>query len=115
MSITRHEVGSRMSRVVEHNGTVYLAGLTADDHSADIKTQTTQILTKIENYLATAGTDKSKLLSAQLWISDMALFADMNAVWDAWIDPENPPVRACVQSAMARPEILLEIKVIAAK
>ncbi len=115
MSITRHEVGPRMSRVVEHNGTVYLAGLTADDHAAGITTQTTQILNKIDNYLETAGTNKSKLLSAQLWISDMALFADMNAVWDAWIDPTNPPVRACVQSPLARPEILLEIKVIAAK
>ncbi|MEL0323545.1 MAG: RidA family protein, partial [Rhodospirillales bacterium] len=74
-----------------------------------------QILDKIDHYLSEAGTDKSKLLQAQLWITDMANFADMNSVWNAWVDPENPPVRACVKADLARPEILVEIMVTATK
>ena len=99
-TITRHEItegpGPRMSRVVVRGENVYLAGLTADDPSADIKGQTQQILAKIDRYLGTAGTDKSKLLTAQLWIKDMGMFADMNSVWNAWVDPKNPPQRACI-------------------
>jgi len=104
--------GPRMSRCVVRDNTVYLAGLTASDATQDIKGQTKQILDKIDGYLAQAGTNKSNLLSANLWIKDMALFADMNSVWNAWVDPENPPARACVK---ARPEILVEIMVTAAK
>src|SRR5579885_763716 len=93
--------GPRMSRAVVHGDRVYLAGLTASDTSQDIKGQTRQILDKIDAYLAQAGTDKSKLLSANLWIS--------------WVDPENPPARACVKAEMARPEVLVEIMVTAAR
>ncbi|HEY2539353.1 MAG TPA: RidA family protein [Stellaceae bacterium] len=107
--------GPRMSRAVVRGDTVYLAGLTASDTSQDIKDQTKQILDKIDAYLAEAGTSKSNLLSANLWIKDMALFADMNSVWNAWVDPQNPPARACVKADMARPEILVEIMVTAAK
>jgi enamine deaminase RidA (YjgF/YER057c/UK114 family) len=107
--------GPRMSRAVVRGDTVYLAGLTAGDTSQDIKGQTKQILDKIDAYLAEAGTSKSSLLSANLWIKDMALFADMNSVWNAWVDPQNPPARACVKADMARPEILVEIMVTAAK
>jgi enamine deaminase RidA (YjgF/YER057c/UK114 family) len=107
--------GPRMSRAVVRGDTVYLAGLTAGDTSQDIKGQTKQILDKIDAYLAEAGTSKSGLLSANLWIKDMALFADMNSVWNAWVDPQNPPARACVKADMARPEILVEIMVTAAK
>ena len=107
--------GPRMSRAVVRGDTVYLAGLTAGDTSQDIKSQTKQILDKIDAYLAEAGTSKSSLLSANLWIKDMALFADMNSVWNAWVDPQNPPARACVKADMARPEILVEIMVTAAK
>jgi enamine deaminase RidA (YjgF/YER057c/UK114 family) len=107
--------GPRMSRAVVRGDTVYLAGLTAGDTSQDIKGQTKQILDKIDSYLAQAGTSKSNLLSANLWIKDMALFADMNSVWNAWVDPENPPARACVKAEMARPEVLVEIMVTAAK
>ncbi|HXC12665.1 MAG TPA: RidA family protein [Stellaceae bacterium] len=107
--------GPRMSRAVVRGDTVYLAGLTAGDTSQDIKGQTKQILDKIDSYLAQAGTGKSNLLSANLWIKDMALFADMNSVWNAWVDPENPPARACVKAEMARPEVLVEIMVTAAK
>lgn len=119
MPITRHEIttgpGPRMSRVVVKGDTVYLAGLTAGDTSGDIKSQTRQILDKIDGYLALAGTDKSKLLQANLWITDMANFAAMNEVWNAWVDPENPPVRACVQAGLARPGLLVEIMVTALK
>lgn len=107
--------GPRMSRAVIHGDRVYLAGLTAGDTSQDIKGQTKQILDKIDSYLEQAGTSKSNLLSANLWIKDMALFADMNSVWNAWVDPENPPARACVKAEMARPEVLVEIMVTAAK
>jgi len=107
--------GPRMSRAVVRGDTVYLAGLTAGDTAQDIKGQTKQILDKIDSYLAQAGSSKSNLLSANLWIKDMALFADMNSVWNAWVDPENPPARACVKAEMARPEVLVEIMVTAAK
>jgi enamine deaminase RidA (YjgF/YER057c/UK114 family) len=107
--------GPRMSRAVVRGETVYLAGLTADDTSQDIKGQTKQILDKIDSYLSQAGTNKSNLLSANLWIKDMALFADMNSVWNAWVDPQNPPARACVKADLARPQLLVEIMVTAAK
>ena len=119
MSITRHEIttgpGPRMSRCVVKGDTVYLAGLTASDASGDIGSQTQQILDKIDGYLAAAGSDKSKLLQANLWITEMANFAGMNEIWNAWVDPENPPVRACVQAGLARPELLIEIMVTATK
>jgi enamine deaminase RidA (YjgF/YER057c/UK114 family) len=94
-----------MSRCVVRDNTVYLAGLTASDTTQDIKGQTKQILDKIDGYLAQAGTSTSNLLSANLWIKDMALFADMNSVWNAWVDPENLPARACVKADLARPSL----------
>ena len=119
MAITRIDVsqppGPRMSRAVIDDNRVYLAGLTASDSSQDIQGQTRQVLEKIDHYLKEAGTDKSKLLTANLWIKDMALFSQMNAVWNDWVDPANPPCRACVRADMARPEILVEIMVTAAK
>jgi enamine deaminase RidA (YjgF/YER057c/UK114 family) len=107
--------GPRMSRAVIHGDTVYLAGLTASDTSQDVQGQTRQILDKIDHYLKEAGTGKSRLLTANLWIKDMALFSQMNAVWNDWVDPQNPPCRACVRADMARPEVLVEIMVTAAK
>ena len=119
MSVTRIEKtsgsGPRMSRCVVKGDMVYVAGLTASDRSADIKGQTQQILDKIDDYLSQAGTDKSKLLQANLWITDMANFSAMNEVWNAWVDPENPPVRACVKADLAVPELLVEIMVTAYK
>ncbi len=119
MEIRRIELtqppGPRMSRCVVRGDMVYLAGLTANDTTQDIKGQTRQVLDKIDGYLAQAGTGKSNLLSANLWIKDMALFAEMNSAWNAWVDPANPPARACVQAQMARPEVLIEIMVTAAK
>ena len=119
MSVTRIEKtsgnGPRMSRCVVKGDMVYVAGLTASDRSADIKGQTQKILDKIDDYLSQAGTDKSKLLQANLWITDMANFSAMNEVWNAWVDPENPPVRACVKADLAVPELLVEIMVTAYK
>ena len=115
MEITRHNPGPRMSQAVEHNGVIYLAGQVANDMGADVAEQTQQILAKIDALLETAGSDKSKLLWAQLWVTDMRNFAAMNEVWDAWIDPTNPPVRAGLCSDLAAPGYLVEIMVTAAK
>lgn len=115
MSIKRIETGPIMSRVVEHNGVVYLCGLTADDQSVSIKGQTEQILSKIEKYLAAAGTGKSKLLTATVYLSDMSLKPAMNEVWQVWLDAKNPPTRACVGTALGTPQTLVEIVVSAAK
>ena len=119
MSVTRIEKttapGPIMSRCVVKGDMVFVAGLTASDRSADITGQTQQIVDKIDGFLAQAGTDKSKLLQANLWITDMANFGAMNAVWNAWVDPENPPVRACVRADLAVPELLVEIMVTAYK
>lgn len=113
--ITRHHTGPRMSQAVEHNGVVYLAGQVGDDSNADASTQTQQIVAKIDGLLAECGTDKSKLLWAQLWVNDMRNFAAMNEVWDAWVSPGNTPVRAGLCSALATPDWKVEIMVMAAK
>lgn len=119
MAIQRYDItsgpGPRMSRCVVNGDMVYLCGLVARDTSKDVKGQTQDILDQIDGYLKKGGTDKSKLLTAQLWLTDMKNFADMNSVWNAWVDPENPPARACVQAQLARPEILVEIMVTAAR
>lgn len=119
MSVTRIDKtsgpGPIMSRCVVRGDTVYLCGLVASDRSADVAGQTQQILDMIDDYLAQAGSDKSKLLTANLWITDMANFSAMNQVWNAWVDADNPPVRACVRADLAAPEILVEIMVTAYK
>jgi len=115
MSIERHEVTEHLSRVVEHNGIVYVAGTTATDKSVGMKEQTDQVLTKIDSYLAKCGTNKSKLLSATVYIADMAQKPAMNEAWNAWIDNKNPPTRACVAVELGSPKTLVEIVVTAAK
>ncbi len=114
MDITRQGIGTLMSGAVIHNGTVYLQGLVPEDTLADIKGQTRQVLDRIDARLAEAGTDKSKLLWTQIWLSDITERDAMNEVWTSWIDAGNPPVRACVQSPLARPDLRIEIMVIAA-
>ena len=114
MAIKRHGVGPRLSQAVVHGNTAYLAGMVAEDPSADTKGQTEQILRKIDATLKAVGSDKSKLLSAQIFITDMRNFADMNAVWDAWVDKANTPARATVQANLANPKMLVEIMVQAA-
>ena len=115
MAIARHSAGPRMSGAVVHNNTVYLAGQVAADSSAGVKGQTEQVLKKIDDLLKAAGTDKSKLLSANIWITDMAKFAEMNAVWDAWVSPGHTPARATVEAKLAAPGYHVEIMVVAAK
>lgn len=101
-------------RALVRGDTVYLCGVTPDP-AGDIKAQTKQVLERIDRLLQTAGSDKSKLLTAHIWLSDMRLFEGHNAVWNEWVDSKNPPVRACVQADLWRPNMLLEIMVTAAK
>ena len=114
MTVTRHEVGPMMSRAVEHNGTVYLAGLTAADASVGIEGQTQQILDRIDQLLAVAGTSKSNLLTCMIYVTDIRDRPAMNKVYQAWIDPKNPPTRACVEVNLAG-DTRIEIVVTAAK
>ena len=115
MSIERLHKGPRMSQVVIHGDTVYTAGQVAQGApGASVADQTRDILSRIDALLAEAGTDKSKLLSATIWLADIATFDEMNAVWDAWVDPDNTPCRACVESKLAAPRFTVEIGVIAA-
>lgn len=113
MSIQRFHVGPRMSDMAVHNGTVYLAGQVADDTSQDIGGQTRQVLATIDKLLTEAGSDKTKILSTTIYISDMANFPAMNAVWDAWVAKGNTPPRATVEAQLAKPAYLVEITVIA--
>ena len=118
MSIVRHKYPLQdgrpiISRVVEHGDTVYVCG-TLPDPIGDITTQTKQMLDRIDEALNMAGTNKSKLLTAQVWLSDMRMFEAHNAVWNAWVDPQNPPVRACVRADLVR-ACLVEITVTAAR
>ena len=116
MSVVRHETGPRMSQVVIHGNTVYLAGVVARNASGKSMTEQTQdVLKSIDGYLAMAGTDKSKLLSTNIYITDMKNFAEMNAVWDAWVSPGNTPARATVEAKLAGPQYKIEIMVIAAR
>src|SRR5262245_39559862 len=108
--ISRIETTKRGSRAVIHNRTVYLSGMTALDRDQDIKGQTQQTLERIEKVLAEAGTDKSRLLTAQIWLKDIARdFDGMNEVWDAWTAPNAAPTRATAQCEMGAPEVLVEI------
>jgi enamine deaminase RidA (YjgF/YER057c/UK114 family) len=114
MSITRLSVGPRFSGVVVHGDTVYLAGQVATDASAGVKGQTEQILKKIDEHLTAVGSHKSRLLSATIYVANMGLYNDMNAAWDAWIDPANTPARATVEARLATPKFLVEIMAVAA-
>jgi len=115
MSIVRHEAGQRMSQAVVHGSTVYLAGQVAADASQGVKGQTTQILAEIDRLLALAGSHKSKILSAQVFLANIGTFTEMNAAWDAWLDKGNPPARATLETRLAAPEYLVEIMVVAAR
>jgi enamine deaminase RidA (YjgF/YER057c/UK114 family) len=114
--IKRIKVGPRMSQAVVHGDTVYLAGQVAlNAPGATVREQTLDILASIDALLAEAGTDKSRLLSATIWLADMGDFAEMNEVWDAWVSPGNTPGRACVEAKLAAPQFTVEIAVIAAR
>jgi enamine deaminase RidA (YjgF/YER057c/UK114 family) len=112
--IQRFHPGQRLSEASLHAGTLYLAGQIADDAGQDIRGQTRQVLASIDRLLGEAGSDKSRILMAQIFLADLADFAGMNEVWDAWVAPGQAPCRATVQSRLARPEWRVEIVVTAA-
>ena len=114
MSIKRYGPGPNLSRSVEHDGILYLSGLTAEDKSQDVAGQTAQILGRIDRNLAEAGSDKAHLLSATIYLADIGRRDEMNRVWQGWIDPKHPPARATVGVALG-PGVLVEIMVVAAK
>lgn len=101
-----------MSRVVIAGDMVYVAGLTAADTTEEIEGQMAQVLSRVDGYLARAGSSKSQLVQAQIWLKDMDLFTRMNSVWNAWVDQDNLPVRACVRAEMANPAVLVEVMVV---
>lgn len=113
MSVNRKHTGQRMSQIVIHNDTVYLAGQVGDPGTS-VTRQTESILEKIEKYLTEAGSDKTKILQAIIWLDDMKHFQEMNAVWDAWIPEGHAPARACGEAKLAKPEFQVEIIVVAA-
>ena len=113
-TIQRFDVGPRMCEMSVHNGVAYLAGQIAEDSSQDIAGQTRQVLAAIDALLGRAGSDKSKILRAEIFLADLADFAGMNAVWESWVVPGHTPARATVQAALAKPEWKVEIVVTAA-
>jgi enamine deaminase RidA (YjgF/YER057c/UK114 family) len=116
MTIQRFEPGPRMSQAVVHGDTVYLAGIVASNAAgASVTKQTQDILSIIDGHLAKAGSDKSKLLTATIYITDMKNFAEMNAVWDGWVSAGNTPARATVEVKLASPQYSVEIMVTAAR
>ncbi|SFD39805.1 RidA family protein [Pseudoalteromonas denitrificans] len=115
MSIERIDTKQRMSKIVKHNGTVYLCGQVCADATKDIKHQTQTMLDKVDAALEKAGSDKDHILSATIYIKDMNDFKQMNEVWDNWVNEGYAPARACVQASMARDVLLVEISVVAAE
>ena len=114
MTIQRINVGKRLSEAVVHGNTVYLAGEVPEDTSLDITGQTEQVLMKIEKLLKQVGSDKTKLLSAQIFLPDMKDFAGMNAAWEKWVVPGQTPARATIEAKLANPAYKVEIMCIAA-
>ena len=115
MGIQRIDTNERMSQVVTHGNTVYVAGQVARDApGTPVADQTSDILKRIDRLLAEAGSDKSKLLSATIWLASMDEFNEMNGIWDAWVSPGDAPARACVEARLAAPQFTVEIAVIAA-
>lgn len=114
MSLQRFHVGDRLSEMAVHNGMCWLAGQVAADATQDAGGQTRQVLAAVDALLARAGSDKRKIVMCQIFLADLADFAAMNAVWDAWVSPGQAPPRATVQARLARPEWKVEIVVTAA-
>lgn len=116
MSVQRLRTETRYSEINIHNGTVYLAGQLAEDYNGDIVQQTRETLASIDALLAEAGSDKSRILSVTIYLKDMARdYAGLNQVWDAWVAEGHAPARACVEAKMYRPEVLVEMTVVAAQ
>jgi enamine deaminase RidA (YjgF/YER057c/UK114 family) len=116
MTIQRFDVGPRMSQAVVHGDTVYLAGVVAKTTAGEsVAKQTQEVLSIIDGHLAKAGSEKSKLLTATIYLTDMKTFAEMNAVWDGWVSAGNTPARATVEAKLAAPQYSVEIMVTAAR
>lgn len=115
MTIQRFHVGKRLSEMVIHDNTIYLAGQVADDAKADAASQVRQVLAQIDTLLAEAGSDKSKILSATIFLPSMADFPALNAGWEAWVPAGHCPARATVEAKLAAPDYKVEIQIIAAK
>jgi enamine deaminase RidA (YjgF/YER057c/UK114 family) len=113
--IERLQPGPRMSQAVIHGDTVYLAGQVATDPTAGVAGQTRQVLEAIDRLLAESGSDKTRILSATIYLADIGTFAEMNRVWDTWVSPQNTPARATVEAKLAMPVFKVEIQVIAAR
>ncbi len=113
--IERIETGKRMSRIVKHNGVIYLCGQVCEDATQGIRHQTETMLENVDGLLLRAGSDRKNILSATIYIKSMQYFSEMNEVWDNWVPEGHAPARACVEAAMAREELLVEISVIAAE
>lgn len=113
-SIRRIDSNGRRSRAVVHNGLVHFAGQVADDFSGDITRQTQEALARVDRLLAEAGSDRSRVLSATIWLREMADYSKMNDVWDGWVDPDHAPARCCGVVEMADPRIRVEIILTAA-
>lgn len=113
MTIQRHHVGKRLSEMVVHQGTVYLAGQVAAHPTPDITAQATDVFSQIDRLLAEVGSNKSKLVSVTVYLTDMANFEAMNRVWDAWIPAGQPPARATVKASLVNADYLIEVQVIA--
>ena len=114
-AIKRHHPGPTLCRAVEYGNLVFVAGTTADDRSASCKGQTEEVLRKIDKLLAEAGSSKSKILWCNVWVNDMREKDQMDAAWQAWVDPDNKPARATVESRLGSPDTRVEIMMIAAK
>lgn len=115
MAVIRHEPSKIYSKVIEAAGLVYTAGIVADDTSQDVKGQTRQVLAELDRLLKLGGTDKTKLIQATIWLTDIRLRDGMNEVWNEWTGGKNLPVRACVEARLADPKMLVEIQFVAAK
>lgn len=115
MHISRYEPNSRFSQVVEYNGMIFFAGRVAEDLSQGVEGQTRQILTTFDRLLRLAGSHKSRILSANVWLADIRTREEMNSAWVSWADPDNLPVRATVEAKLGSPQMLVEIMMVAAK
>jgi enamine deaminase RidA (YjgF/YER057c/UK114 family) len=115
MAITRHESKGILSKAVEANGFVFTAGITANNINQDVTAQTREVTNEIDRLLALSGTDKSKIVSATIWVPDIRLRDKMNVAWNEWTGGQNLPGRACIEAKLADPAVLVEIAVIAAK
>jgi enamine deaminase RidA (YjgF/YER057c/UK114 family) len=114
--IERFGVGKRLTDFIVHGDTIHFSGYVAEEAAGkSVTEQTRDILAQIDGSLAEAGSDKSKLIEATIWLADMATFGEMNAVWDAWVAPRRPPTRACVEARLASPQYAVEIRVLAAR